>query len=888
MNQILPQSSTNPLFFAFEQYLASFGVFDIDNLPLSAFSDEFEKNRLSLEDIETANETFMGTDLFALSGGGCFPIEQRDQTLELRKGLNFFHFPSGEYINDSVDINYSLRLSESTLIDSGATPGSGVDNSDILWTIKGNEVSGAWLKSFSQELSNDTMCAKINSGRTIFRFPFPNRGLSGEGVGWDGAGIDGCRRNILVTENIEELEQRIEDLYWTEFPEISASEPISIHKTSLIDQGAFPSKNFFEADKITVRKSITDINPNGVYNGEVEKAWLYDFSHTQIPILPGNNQIYWPIYRLSNEESEDIPFQMRSDQSDPITLSSIDIERDMPGSVAGAIPEFADKIFKKQGTCGSRTEGAWLRSCSLNSLFPSFTEGSYQPSIAFKLTGGEEIRFPWMYPTKNANEVFGGLKHDSYCKYINQRHPSFLNNTIQNDETIDFSIWKTCDCHAVYYSPVGHNDPDKNRYKEFSDFVYRDFGYTEPFTFSNWRDDQGRDFSTSPHFAFANYDGIEPDVGWGEVVWKTVAGDDILLEKGNSYFYRRASLNSCGEVPDFISIASFCDNLEIGTECQPEWRTLKLDDSGGFVDGGEIANLEFFPTDIVEYERQETVSFRQTITNPNDQTNDIEYSYDTPASVLNTPLKTLPYWATSELSNGLFTHAYFDEPVEYLRTNQPRPSEIVLENNNYFVYNRESCEPFVWEQELDFIVNFGNKATWKILEPCYVDAEVLEKQNGCNGCSLSFEARDVISNDSLVLEGCELIRVPDVEVFSRECDSYVLSFIATDKDSDIVLETFDGCQDLTEVYYSAQTGFVWDQQLSSNTDLQFLPATTTDYYKAKRPWANLLNTNEVTIVQEPDDKDLRKREELGLFDGSTVGVQKILSRDRLGFPIENC
>jgi len=627
-NYTLPISATdNPLFYMLEEYLASFGEFDVESLPASAFSSEFETDvddLLLVDEYQKAHEAYLGTDIYWTTGGGCDYQILENQRLPLKTGLNTFLLPFGEIPADVPEsVRYTIPLNGSSLLESGATAGSGLNASDIIWTVRGGDVEGAWLKDFSQERVSATACTKINSGRTLMRFPFIGRGVSGEGVGWSGPTISNCNQPILVAENIEQLERDLEDLYWNDTITLSTVDTIGIHETTLIAQGAHASKNYFDADKITVRPTPRDDIDDGVYNGEETKAFLYDFTHTQIPILPGTNEIYWPLHRY--ESLRKIPFEMSPTQCQAVALSALVIEQDFAGSVAGSTPDEADKIFRKRGVCGNRIEGAWLRSSDLNTTgLTHFTKGAYQSSMSFVVEAGEQQRFLWNFPTQKANDVFVGYKHDEYCPYKHLiKHPSFLSNTNQLNAEDDFSKWKQCKCKAVYYSPCGHEHPNRSKFSEYSDYIVEDLGYDEPFSFGTWKDENGLDFRNSPRFATARYNGFEPDVGWGSVNWKTNKDESFFLKKGVNYIYGRASLNSCVPLPPLVTNLGFCDSRT--HSYSPQWRSLILKSDGSFIDGGEKTNMVFYPTDILEYDRIESSNYSFTKTDPRGSTNTINY-----------------------------------------------------------------------------------------------------------------------------------------------------------------------------------------------------------------------------------------------------------------------
>lgn len=870
------------------------GEFERSALPLSAYATEFnttDTGDLHLDNVDLANRMFMGNDLFWTSGGSCDYEILADQTLPLNEGLNTFHLPYGEIPADvPTGTVYAIPLTASTLHESGATPGSGLNVSDIIWQIRGGEVSGAWLKDFSQERVNATMCANLKSGRNIFRYPFPGQGVSGEGVPWTGPTTTNCKKPVLVAENIERLENAINQKYWQMAPVASAADPLSLHLTTLVDAGAFPSTNFFEADKIVTRPTPRDNFPDGVYNGEENHAFLYNFTHTELPILPGSNDIYFPLHRY--EDIKDIPFQMDPDQTAPVRLATLVVEQDFAGAIAGDTPETADKIFRKQGVCGSRIEGAWLKSCPLAGAgYSQFSQGAVQSSLSFEVQPGEQQRFFWSFPSRGAEEVFVGFEHDEYCRYKKLgKWPSLLENSNQLDPNINFEAWRTCDCKAVYHSPAGHNNSDKEKYRLFADWIVEDEGNLEPFSFGTWTDENGLDYLTSPKFAFAIYSGVEPDVGWGQVSWVTGSGGELTLEEGKHYIYGRAALNSCGEMPPGVVNFAFCDTRE--NSCRPTWTSLILDSSGDFVDGGEATNMVFHATDILEYDRQETASF--TYDSSLDGVSNIQYQQANAAFVWNTCLSANPFWAKAVPTNGLHTHGYLIQPNDYINIHQPSASDITLDSDTYFKYEREVCEPLVWSQPLDFTVSFDVPAQWKTLAPCYVDSDMLSKIVGCSPCSVAYETRTVGRGDPTILSGCDLVHISntnldiEVEVQVCECTTPFLTFSATDIDSPLVLESADGCGDFAEFYYNAQQAFTWNQDIRSAEPIVSIPHSSGSYIDAHRPWANRLNVSAAEIELRQDTGDLEPAEPIGLLRPDLVGVQTILSFDDIGFEDPIC
>lgn len=973
-------SSTNPLFFILDEYIRTFGEFDINNLPLSAFEDEFQRDVLNIENINILNEKYLSNNIFWTSGGTCEPFRENLE-LPIARGNNFFYYPSGECVLDILESpNKQFRDSLSALnfLDAGATPGSSCDIADTIWSIRGKEVSGAWLKSFDNERVTDTTNIKIVNGKNIFKFPYAGMGLSGEGIDWTGKSIDNVQQDIVGYSNKQEIRNAIDIRYWNDSESISSVDPIYLQKTTLIDDGAFDSKNFFLADKIRVRDECFDDSRNGIYSGEEKVAWLYDYTNTEIPIEEGENNIYFPLHKYDN--ADDIPFEIRLDQISPIRLRDLNIDY-FCGAIAGSNPDIADKVFKKQSACGEPTEGAWLKGCDLKDVNTDVISGVQQNGIHILFESNEIVKFLWSGPDVAANEIFNGYEHESYCEYPNlEDYPNYIENSARLDKDIDYNAWKNCNCKAVYYSPIGHNKfgsiNDIELYRNYADILAVDYSFTRPFTFNEWRDLDGRRYFESANFAFAQYDGFEGDSGWGVVDWRTGDGSEFILRCGQTYLYRRAPLNGCGDVPSFVLNKCFCDldegcyNPVSDKICKPEWNKLVQNADGEWIDSGQISDMVIRATDFLTYEHLETTNVMMSsividsittssntitsisaplsctefefvssvvlssettlfdvvscfdgfdlsgnsaefclvlssyelsadtrwITDPNLEVIEnttpsgvlsfpvsevscislsstssiilsstdtivldvvsslevIELETKNPNFVINIDLENynpLPYWAAGVETKGLYASNLPVTAGDYLCLAQPSASDIFLENDQYFCYERCDCKPFIWKQELDFSLNLPIDPVWKHIHVNYVDSSLLSKINNTLNC-INFTPNAIYLDE-----------------FTK-----VLNFSATNLDSSMLLETFYDCDNLTQVYYNAKSSFTWRPNLTTVFGDNNVPVSSGVYLRANEPWENRNNLKNVTVASKENKDNLKTKDELGLLSNAGLNT----------------
>lgn len=358
--------SSNPLL-----NLLDYIVTDLEssNFELSSFQIPLpeEISNLNIENIGIANDKYSGTNRFLLNGG-YYINDTLDVSLGFSRGDNYFYWFSGEYFREVPKINYlPIKINDLDWENSGAKSGDTYENSDRLFVNFNGNIKGAWYSNTNTIPTSGVMSVNIKNNK-IFKYPYPGIGLSSEGFEWTGKQIKELEfyNKTFFPDQTEKNKtlNTLTELYWTETDSISTVIPKSIHETSLIDNGAFASKKFKQADKIITRSNVIDSDSDGIYNGEIFIDWLYDFETTQLPISGGETKIYWPIQTYSNDD----PIFLNYTHGDSILLNNIPINK-FSGAVAGLSPESSDLIIKYESKCGEPLEAAWLAGTPLSSIY---------------------------------------------------------------------------------------------------------------------------------------------------------------------------------------------------------------------------------------------------------------------------------------------------------------------------------------------------------------------------------------------------------------------------------------------------------------------------------------------------------------------------------------
>ena len=372
----IPLSSNNPVFDLLDCYLSDF---DAEDIPASVFVDPFERDRILL-DLFGNEDNYINSDLFYLSGEECNVVQSTETTtLAVVEGDN--HFTPFLDIEDSL----SIRLSDSEFIN--GTAGTNLEDSDIIWQFTGNCLEGAYLRRSDEEFASQTACIKIFPNYNEFRFPYPDRGLSGEGLEWTGKGINNCSITPYTNPELKAVTEEIDNLYWSDDSQLSSVDPVALNESTLIgvDSQAHASNNIFFADQIRKKANRDDTN-----NDEV--AWYFEFDHTELPITCGDNFIYYPLFKY--DEDRDFSFTIDVDQVEDIPLRDINVSQTMKGALAGQTLDEADHIYKLNGVCNGIIEGAWLSGCEYHSeefIYPLSDISEYLEFSDIVITGDDIV-----------------------------------------------------------------------------------------------------------------------------------------------------------------------------------------------------------------------------------------------------------------------------------------------------------------------------------------------------------------------------------------------------------------------------------------------------------------------------------------------------------------
>lgn len=434
-------SSTNPLLFLLEKYISDeYDTKIISEIPLSALQIPLEQNDtfgsyvLNLESINDANEIYTSSNKFLL-GGGYYINDETPITLNFKSGNNFFYWFSGEHLAEAPHKNYAaININDLDWVGSGATAATDYSSSDVIFANYNGTIRGAWLSEVDNVIVSAMMGANLRNNKE-FRFPYPGIGVSAEGLEWTGKQVnefDQYEKSFFPNQTIKnKVQAELTKKYWAEIDSISSVNPIYLNNTTLIDAGAFASKKFQLADKVITRPftsdGVHDEIPDEIFSEDLSVEWLYDFDKTQIPILTGDNKIYWPLQRY--EQISDLNLNYK--HGEELQLADIPMEKFF-GAVAATTLEEADMIFKYDSKCGSSIEAAWLYGTPLTVFNACVDSGS---ATLVEVGGGNTtpIFTPYKVPS---------LKHWWVIEAVKTRKATQVNPKNKNRRRVDeFANW---------------------------------------------------------------------------------------------------------------------------------------------------------------------------------------------------------------------------------------------------------------------------------------------------------------------------------------------------------------------------------------------------------------------------------------------------------------
>jgi hypothetical protein len=608
---------------------------DVADLPVSAYIDFDKTNTIEYYQKELTKK-YLGEDQYAISGG-YYVNKYIDLSFDMEAGNNWISFPSGEGDFERIATKIApLPLSATTLLtNDGAIGASSYINADKIFISYGTNVEGAWLKDTTDQYTPETMVCNIYANRPFsFKFPYCDYGLSGEAIEWSGPGIDNS--NQILYTLLPEEQRAIMSAYWTTKPEYECR-PVALSQTTLIDCGAHAGSSYFEADRISIREGQDphDYNPNGVYTGKIDEAFLYRVSQTDVPVIPGRNYIAWPYQNTTVDGMSDVV----KGGCEDVCISG-GVWRKIFGSRAGYGLFDSDIIYKLDGPDGSPIECAFLSGVPFTNLSAipedmdwastSWTDGAtgcFQVGRYGQCHPNGYFTFIWLDEDTPMDDVVFHIEHRSDCPYLNEKKFSLFernpDNTTEEKDGITFKEWKKCTCGAIRYSPMGHPGKKFDDYLGYADCIFADTTYPLPFDKNTWfgldKTALGgyKNYQNSSDFAWYQLTGtdqVEPDIGWGKGHWQCGAfgtnPDKFILKKGVQYKYFRSAMGHSdsdimdGTVPSIIITHKQSDKVLEHTA--PRWMKAVMDSDGNWNATTEASEMIIRSDDTIVYDHIDT------------------------------------------------------------------------------------------------------------------------------------------------------------------------------------------------------------------------------------------------------------------------------------------
>jgi hypothetical protein len=566
--RFLPRAVDSPLLNVFKNYLTS----------LSENPDTTELLTQSIRDKILATQKYTGESIYGVSAIRIEDVVAPDQILQIdiQTGSNWFLWPSGFQVLSTNIFNNTyepIKLTNSKLLNSGATAGETWKESDLIFSDKNGIVEGAWLQSTYKDTVTGFTEISLKSGEiTQFLYPFVGFNLDSKTLKFKDHSLVYLSGSNLRTFNVlpaQRQQEILTDYYTKPLPSINVRAKY-INNTSLVYHGAYAAKFSYQADQIIKRTHIysTPISYADVTYEPTELAYLYKFNKTDIPVSAGENLIYWPVMPFDAEENVSILYS--NQECLPVRLLDVNASEVMRGAVAGLEINSADVIYKLNSRSDLRSapEAAWLGTDSLSALgvldgdIPVYKikpqkcadciDGPVTTSLAFTVRGGKRVSFIWTGKDAYADDVFKYTEHAENCVYgKNYPHDYYSNQGYLNplDEN-DSTYWTKCTCKSSLYSPIGHVGESCQEYNGMTDLLYADpFDLGDNFSFTKWKDTRNFSYKESPQFSYYQLDKFKGDhpVGYGTGNWKvsayTAMGNQrMVLKTGRRYTYYRTSL----------------------------------------------------------------------------------------------------------------------------------------------------------------------------------------------------------------------------------------------------------------------------------------------------------------------------------------------------------
>lgn len=528
--------------------------------------------------------------------------------LNIESGNNFFYYPYG-----SVDTSISIQgqippISLSALEIEGATAGLSIDKADTIFVKNGNKIQGAWYRLSEFSESQETVRAYIASNfKTSFIFPYPGYGLSGDDFEWTGSSFETDSEYTYLSQ---EYKAAVDKSYWSQTL-TDSSEPVFLNNSTPLLTNGTASTHPLSADKIFLRKRLSEGIDTTTALGELSGAWLYRYSKTSLPVSPGEtNTFLWPYQVIDVEEdfpSQFLPSNVFSTSQNFISINGNNNFRSS-GFIGTDVFDTSDKIYKlAKHTDGveDALECAWYYvppKTSLDGLYKYYSHNN----ISYYFESGVATKFIWTGANNTPlSSVFNNIKHQPDCPFSSSSYTELSSYT--KFHSLSTYAWDKCTCKQVFYTPLGHNGSNFDANNKVADFVVElnTLDIKDEFDLATWR---FNGFSyTDPDAKFVWYRSLDSNQKWGHGAWVNYNSNPINfnLINGKEYVYFRATSPYSNEP---LSPYIVTKNLS-STQITGTWRQAKKDESGQWVGINRTSTMRISERDIIKIERQTTCSY---------------------------------------------------------------------------------------------------------------------------------------------------------------------------------------------------------------------------------------------------------------------------------------
>lgn len=566
-------------------------LFNSLTLPVTSNIDSFVAN-LTGNIFETTDTALYGSFLqnylsenkYTVTFTAASSVTQTND-VSLQAGNNYFYYPYGTLDNNVAIKGKLTPVALSSLKIDGATSGSTLEDSDVIFVKNGERIESAWLYYKDYETETKTVKSSLKQNATTsFIFPFPGYGLSGTNIPWTGSSLEFTQSYDFLSKD---LKARVNEAYWQQDLPSDTCNTLLLNNTTLISSGAIPNKNPNFADQVYIRTN-QDVDTTIPY-GELSGAWLYKFEKTSLPISPkAENTILWP-YGLIDGQTFNPFLENISFNGACNSVSIRDIVTSL--SVAASSFELADKIYKLNNfkdEPSTALECAWLSAAMIQlSGYTTHKQDGFKASFA----PGVFTRFLWQGSEANLNDVFSTISHSADCPFVT------------NTPSVSSFEWQKCTCKQVYYTPFGHPGKQLQDNNMFADCIIEDTtNKLDEFDFSSWRDSLSGTFESSLQVAWYK---TKTKHSWGDGAWTSnnlLSTTPFTLKPGKVYFYYRATSKTKDEEFPLYS-ASFKFQAPAAV-----WAEAKLQSDGTWTLTGKTSQMKLNPGDFLRYERQATTS----------------------------------------------------------------------------------------------------------------------------------------------------------------------------------------------------------------------------------------------------------------------------------------